>query len=141
MAWKTRTSSRVRRQQAAEGLRLHQEWSDRRAARIERGSVPSFRTTTAETLGRDAGAPIPVETITLPIAPGRPGGRKFGRLVHDILQHAVADEDMESLAAIWGRRHGAADFERTAAVEWRARPWRTPRWQCRRSAGAIANSL
>ena len=32
--------------------------------------------------------PIAVETITLPIAPGRPGGRKFGRLVHDMLQHA-----------------------------------------------------
>ena len=46
-------------EQAAEGLRLHQEWSDRRAARIERGSVPSFRTTTAETLGRDAGAADP----------------------------------------------------------------------------------
>ena len=104
-------------EQAAEGLRLHQEWSDRRAARIERGSAPSFRTTTAETLGRDAGAPIPVETITLPIAPGRPGGRKFGRLVHDILQHTVPDEDVESLAAIWGRRHGATDFERTAAVD------------------------
>ena len=104
-------------EQAAEGLRLYQEWSDRRAARIERGSAPSFRTTTAETLGRDAGAPIAVETITLPVTPGRPGGRKFGRLVHDILQHAAPDEDVESLGAIWARRHGATEFERTAAVE------------------------
>jgi ATP-dependent exoDNAse (exonuclease V) beta subunit len=104
-------------QQGAEGLRLYREWSDRRAARIERGSVPSFRTTTAQTLARDAGAPIPVETITLPIAAGRPGGRKFGRLVHDILQHAVPDEDVESLAAIWSRRHGATEIERTAAAE------------------------
>ena len=31
-------------QQAAEGLRLYEEWRDRRAARIARGSVPSFRT-------------------------------------------------------------------------------------------------
>jgi ATP-dependent helicase/nuclease subunit A len=104
-------------EQAAEGLRLYQEWRDRRAARIERGAVPSFRTTTAETLGRAAGAPITVETITLPIAPGRPGGRKFGRLVHDMLQHATPAEDVESLAVVWGRRHGAGESERAAAVE------------------------
>src|ERR1022692_3552854 len=59
-------------EQAAEGLRLYQQWRERRAARIERGSVPSFRTSTAETLGRAAGAPVAVETITLPVAPGRP---------------------------------------------------------------------
>ena len=104
-------------EQAAEGLRLYQQWRERRAARIERGSVPSFRTSTAETLGRAAGAPVAVETITLPVAPGRPGGRKFGRLVHDILQHAGLAEDVESLAVIWGRRHGAGESERTAAVE------------------------
>ena len=80
-----------------------------------RGSVPSYRTGTVETLGRGAGAPIAVETITLPIAAGRPGGRKFGRIVHDMLQHAGAGEDVETLAAIWGRRHGATDLERAAA--------------------------
>jgi ATP-dependent exoDNAse (exonuclease V) beta subunit len=104
-------------EQAAEGLRLYQQWRDRRAARIARGSVPSFRTATAETLGRAAAAGIRVETITLPVAPGRPGGRKFGRLVHDILQHAGGGEDVDALAIIWGRRHGAGEFERAAAVE------------------------
>ena len=104
-------------EQAAEGLRLYQQWRDRRSARIARGSVPSFRSSTAETLGRAAGAWITVETITLPVAAGRPGGRKFGRLVHDILQHAGLAEEVDSLAVIWGRRHGASDFERCAAVE------------------------
>src|SRR5450631_811603 len=51
-------------EQAAEGLRLYEEWRDRRAARIARGSVPSFRIATAETLGRAAGAGVRVETIT-----------------------------------------------------------------------------
>jgi ATP-dependent helicase/nuclease subunit A len=104
-------------EQAAEGLRLYQQWRDRRADRIERGSVPSFRIATAETLGRAASTSCPVETISLPVAPGRPGGRKFGRLVHDMLQHAGLAEDVESLAAIWGRRHGAGESERAAAVE------------------------
>jgi ATP-dependent exoDNAse (exonuclease V) beta subunit len=104
-------------EQAAEGLRLYQQWRDRRAARIAQGSVPSFRTATAETLGRAVGAAVRVETITLPLAPGRPGGRKFGRLVHDILQHADAGKDVDALGVIWGRRHGAGELERTAAVE------------------------
>jgi hypothetical protein len=104
-------------EQAAEGLRLYQEWRDRRAARIAQGSVPSFRTATAETLGRTAGAAVRVEIITLPFAPGRPGGRKFGRLVHDILQHSGAGEEVDALGVIWGRRHGAGEMERTAAVE------------------------
>jgi len=104
-------------EQAAEGLRLYEQWRERRTARIARGSVPSFRTSTAESLGRAAGAAVAVETITLPVAPGRPGGRKFGRLVHDILQHAGLGEEVESLAVIWGRRHGASEFERSAAVE------------------------
>jgi ATP-dependent helicase/nuclease subunit A len=105
------------REQGAEGLRLYQQWRDRRSARIARGITPSFRIRTAETLGRAADTGVPVETITLPVAPGRPGGRKFGRLVHDILQHSGVGEELESLAAIWGRRHGANEFERTAAVE------------------------
>ena len=104
-------------EQAIEGLRLYQEWRDRRVARIERGSVPSFRTATAETLGRGVGVAVRVETITLPMVPGRPGGRKFGRLVHDILQHAGTGEEVDALGVIWGRRHGAGELERTAAVE------------------------
>ncbi len=87
------------------------------SARIARGSVPSFRTGTVERLARGTGEPIAVETITLPVSPGRPGGRKFGRLVHDMLQHGAAGEDLETLAAIWGRRHGATDVERAAAAE------------------------
>ncbi|MEO8752952.1 MAG: PD-(D/E)XK nuclease family protein [Casimicrobiaceae bacterium] len=103
--------------QAAEGLRLYREWRDRRAARIELGSAPSYRTATAEGLTRGAAAQIDVETISLPAIAGRPSGRKFGRLVHDMLQHAGLSENVETLAAIWGQRHGAGDVERAAAVE------------------------
>jgi ATP-dependent exoDNAse (exonuclease V) beta subunit len=104
-------------EQGAEGLRLYQQWRDNRSARIARGITPSFRLRTAETLGRAAVTGVAVETVTLPAAPGRPGGRKFGRLVHDILQHCGVADELESLAGIWGRRHGANEFERTAAVD------------------------
>jgi ATP-dependent exoDNAse (exonuclease V) beta subunit len=34
-----------------------------------------------------------------------------------MLQHAGPPEELESLAEIWGRRHGAGDLDRAAAVD------------------------
>jgi len=103
--------------QAAEGLRRYQEWKDRRTERIERGRVPRFRIATAGTFGTAAEAgQIAVETITLAAASGRPTGKKFGRVVHDILQHAGRVDEIDALAAIWARKHGASEAERDAAA-------------------------
>jgi ATP-dependent exoDNAse (exonuclease V) beta subunit len=104
--------------QAVEGLRLYNEWKAERTLRIERGAAPRYRVATAESFGTAAEAEkIPVETITLPAAPGRPTGRKFGRVVHDILQHARATGDCTALSEIWGRRHGASPDECASAAE------------------------
>jgi ATP-dependent exoDNAse (exonuclease V) beta subunit len=104
--------------QAAEGLRSYREWWDARASRIERGSTPRYRTMLAEKLAHAEEADaIEVETVTLEAAAGRPSGRKFGRLVHDILQRAGGAEEVDALALLWGRRHGAAEVERAAAAE------------------------
>jgi ATP-dependent exoDNAse (exonuclease V) beta subunit len=106
------------REQAEEGLRRYQEWKDARAGVLERGAAPRYRVAMAETVtGSKEAADIPVETVTLPIAVGRPTGRKFGRVVHDILQHASSADDAAALAEIWGRRHAASDAERAAAAE------------------------
>jgi len=105
-------------EQAVDGLRRYQEWKDARARRLERGAVARYRVAIAETFGAVAeAAHIAVETVTLPAAPGRPTGRKFGRVVHDILQHAASPDECAALAEIWGRRHGANDTERAAATE------------------------
>lgn len=104
-------------EQAVQGLQLYEEWKSARAARIDSGSVPRFRVAVAERMGRAAEAErIPVETITLPVEPGRPAGRRFGRLVHDILQRADRLEEVSGLARIWGRRHGATVGECDAAA-------------------------
>ena len=105
-------------EQAAEGLRRYQEWKDLRAARIESGRVPRYRTAVAEGLpGVEEAEAIAVETVTLPVLPGRPTGRRFGRVVHDILQHAERADQAESLSVIWARRHGAGETDRMAAVK------------------------
>jgi ATP-dependent exoDNAse (exonuclease V) beta subunit len=104
--------------EAAEGLRRYREWKDARAARIKRLSAPRYRRVLAEKLFSAGEAEaIEVETVTLELAAGRPSGRKFGRLVHDILQRAGRVEDVDRLAAIWGRRHGASHVETAAAME------------------------
>ena len=105
-------------QQAEEGLRLYREWQEARTARIAGGSAPQFRVSSAETFGAvDEAAHIPVETVTLPATPGRPTGRAFGRLVHDILQRASSPAETAALAEIWGRRHSASSADCAAAAE------------------------
>ncbi len=104
-------------EQAVAGLRRYEEWKGRRAARIESASLPRYRVAAAETMGGAAEAEsIAVETITLPPEPGRPTGRHFGRLVHDILQRADGVENVAALARIWGRRHGVSGAECEAAA-------------------------
>ena len=105
-------------EEAVEGLRRYQEWKAGRAQRLESGAVARYRVAAAETFGAAAeAAHIPVETVTLPLAAGRPTGRKFGRVVHDILQHAASPDEAAALAEVWGRRHGAGEAERAAAGE------------------------
>jgi len=105
-------------EQAIEGLRRYQEWKEGRAERLQRGAVPHYRAASAETFGTAAEAEqIPVETITLPVDAGRPSGRKFGRVVHDILQHASSPGEAAALADVWGRRHGASADECSAAAQ------------------------
>jgi ATP-dependent exoDNAse (exonuclease V) beta subunit len=105
-------------EQAAEGFRRYHEWKDARAAMVQAGSVPRYRTVLAERFGSaEEASGIVVETVTLPSPDGRPSGRKFGRLVHDILQRAERSGDAEGLAAIWGRRHGLGEADRSAAGE------------------------
>jgi ATP-dependent exoDNAse (exonuclease V) beta subunit len=106
------------REQAEEGLRRYREWKSVREGVRERASAPHYRVKMAESVtGSEEADRIVVETVTLPIAAGRPTGRKFGRVVHDILQHATSAADVDALSEIWGRRHAASEAERAAAVE------------------------
>ncbi|HLK66148.1 MAG TPA: UvrD-helicase domain-containing protein [Bryobacteraceae bacterium] len=104
--------------QSAEGLRRYHEWQASRAGRLEQSAAPHHRVANAETFGAAAeAAHIPVETVTLPAPSGRPTGRRFGRVVHDILQHASGPGEALTLADVWGRRHAASESECAAAAE------------------------
>jgi ATP-dependent helicase/nuclease subunit A len=104
-------------EQAVEGLRRYEAWSARRAARIESATAPRHRVANAERMGVPTEAEgIAVETITLPLEAGRPTGRRFGRVVHDVLQRADRPEDVAPLARVWGRRHAVSEADCEAAA-------------------------
>jgi ATP-dependent exoDNAse (exonuclease V) beta subunit len=117
---------------AVEGLAKYRSWRADREQRLEQGSVPRLRVTTADHLTRcDDGEDIEVLTVTFDVGEGRPGGRRFGRLVPVILEAGASVDGVEHLAAVCGREHGASEAEcRDAAavvrqvLDWLAREMR-----------------
>ncbi len=104
-------------EQAAEGRRRYDQWKDARAQRIQAAGAPQFQVARAESVERASEAEwIDIRTVTIRIDEVRPTGRKFGRVVHDILQHATGAAEVDSLADTWGRRHGASPEECEAAA-------------------------
>ncbi len=103
--------------QAAQGLWKYEEWKAGRAAHIASASTPRFTVAVGEQMrAPEEAETIAVETITLPLEPGRPTGRRFGRAVHDILERADAPGDVAALSQICGRRHGLTEQESATAA-------------------------
>ena len=115
------------------GRRAHDEWQEARAARLTAGGTESLQVVTARTAARTAveqGAPrtpgVEVEWIVVPRpadegadGEGRPGGERFGALVHRILAEAPLDADGESvgrLADVLGRSLENPEVEVAAAT-------------------------
>jgi ATP-dependent exoDNAse (exonuclease V) beta subunit len=103
---------------AAEGIQKYRAWREAREQRIAEGSLPRVRVITAERLTRCEDAEdIEVTTVSFQPADGRPGGRRFGRIVHDILEAVASVEQVDALAAVCCREHGAGEIESAAAAE------------------------
>jgi ATP-dependent exoDNAse (exonuclease V) beta subunit len=104
---------------ADESSRRYAAWKDERALRLENGSKPSFEIFTAtsapETLSNYADR---VKIIQIARAAARPGGARFGSLVHLVLRDASLSENKETLlqlAQAHGRLLAASDEEVQAA--------------------------
>jgi ATP-dependent exoDNAse (exonuclease V) beta subunit len=96
--------------QIANGVECYRAWQFARNAKIEAGSTPSFRVSLATEAGNvPEASSIPIEVINLKTAVLRPTGRRFGRLLHTLLENGGV-----SGRAI-GRRFGATQQEVEAA--------------------------
>jgi ATP-dependent exoDNAse (exonuclease V) beta subunit len=105
--------------QAAAGLEAYRNWQGARQRAIELGSVPLFKPVRA-TQAPEIATAIPIDVETLPLAANRPSGRRFGALVHAILEEvdfAAVRADIAQLAQIHQRLTGATPEETAAAIE------------------------
>jgi hypothetical protein len=108
----------------AAAARAHWEsWRSSRAQVIERGSAPSRIIQTATERARSAVAIPGSDDITIVDARwqgARPGGARFGTLVHAVLATVDLDAERDAVAThaeIHSRLLGASDEARDAAVE------------------------
>ncbi len=112
---------------ATAGEREHQRWFENRTSRLTRGSTVSLHATsvsrliegeTVPALGADS---IEVAEVTAR-DPQRPGGKRFGSLVHELLARSpwtvggVHADDVEPLSRSLARMLDATGAEREAAV-------------------------
>jgi ATP-dependent exoDNAse (exonuclease V) beta subunit len=108
---------------ASDGERAHAAWQAQRAATRAQGGVESLRARTVTELakGGAAEAEAPVEVLEVGARGERPGGRRFGALVHAMLAAvdlAKADAgSLRGLARLQGRIVGATEGEVAAAVD------------------------
>jgi ATP-dependent exoDNAse (exonuclease V) beta subunit len=110
---------------AASGERAHERWQEAREALLARGGVPFIATAPVTALAEDLEAQkdgaVAVSLHEVEEDRGeRPGGRRFGVLVHAVLATVSLDADAEavrSAAALQGRLVGAGVEEVDAAAQ------------------------
>ena len=91
----------------AEGQRAYLEWQQARARAQQTGARPSLavRTVTEWAAGDEPlPADVPIETLTLPAEEARPGGARFGTLVHETLALVPLDAGVDAVARLVAMR-------------------------------------
>jgi ATP-dependent exoDNAse (exonuclease V) beta subunit len=101
-------------------LRRFREWQGEREAAIAGGARPGHVVCTATARAAEpAEAGVAVEVVELPRATPRPGGSRFGALVHAVLASAPlggSADEVQQAAVVQSRVLGASDAELAAAV-------------------------
>jgi ATP-dependent helicase/nuclease subunit A len=104
----------------ARGEAAHAEWLERREARLAAGAKPAVNLLVAsEAAVGPEGAPVAVRVEQTARHGDRPGGKRFGALVHAALGDVALDAGREEIRAtveLHGRLLGAEDEEVEEAV-------------------------
>ena len=112
------------RQISDRGIKLHEDWSARRAAMLAAGTTPRLNVATATELALAAPADGPASAETIAIEEtsrqsGRPHGKRFGTLVHLTMLRAPIDADARQIGRIAesaAKMIGATEDEVAAAT-------------------------
>ena len=106
-------------EQTSAGMRQYRGWQTRRSLMIEQGKRPAFEVLEATKAGSSVSAlrePVRIKVESLERSAS---GRKFGRILHRMMQNAtlpVKEENLRTLAAAYGRAVGGSDEDAGAAV-------------------------
>jgi len=133
------------RDEAGEGAREHARWLERRARLLENGGAPTYRVATVTTLVEDEKPEVAgASEVHVAEVEGRdvlrPGGKRFGALVHEVLARAplgAAASDIAALAESLGRILGNPDEERNAAAAAVTRALAHPLLESARAASVV----
>jgi hypothetical protein len=133
------------RDEPGEGAREYERWVERRARILEKGSAPTYRVATVTRLVEtEKPAVAGASEVRVAEVEGRdllrPGGKRFGALVHEILARAALDAtpgDVESLAESLGRILANPEEERKAAAAAVSRALRHPLFERARAASLL----
>jgi ATP-dependent exoDNAse (exonuclease V) beta subunit len=105
-----------------EGIRAHARWQEDRTRVRGVGASPGVRVVTATEAAALAGEPeggeVALETVAVRAA--RPGGKRFGTLVHAVLATVGLEataEEVRAMAEVQGRLLAATSEEVSAAAE------------------------
>jgi ATP-dependent exoDNAse (exonuclease V) beta subunit len=109
---------------ADEGIHAHERWQASRRQALESGAKPSIAVQSVTSLAAaraesgESGGGVAVQEVALDRS-GRPGGKRFGTLVHAVLAAVDLDADEPAVRAAsraHGRLVGASDDEVDAAA-------------------------
>ena len=128
-----------------EGGREYEHWIERRAGILEKGSAPRYRVATVTRLV-ETEKPAVAGSADVLVAEVegrdllRPGGKRFGALVHEVLARAPLDAtppDVAALAESLGRILGNPEEERKAGASAVARALAHPLLERARSSSVV----
>ncbi|MGH9390077.1 MAG: PD-(D/E)XK nuclease family protein, partial [Vicinamibacteria bacterium] len=128
-----------------EGAREYEGWLERRARILEKGSAPTYRVATVTRLVETEKPEVQgASQVRIAEVAGRdllrPGGKRFGALVHEILARTALDatpEDVASLAESLGRILDNPEEERKAAAAAVTRALGEPLFERARAAAVV----
>jgi ATP-dependent exoDNAse (exonuclease V) beta subunit len=102
---------------AAEGIRSYRQWLERKANTVAHAGKPQFDVVTPTEIVEPPPIPAIIGVESLPREAARPGGSRFGTLLHAVIRDLdfAAPEQIAGLAAIHGKLVNAAKDEIAAA--------------------------
>jgi ATP-dependent helicase/nuclease subunit A len=114
---------------AAEGVARHQQWKQERQQTLDCGRIPAFRIVSPTDGLEDPPQRRPIHVESVPTVAGRPGGPRFGILIHAILRDLDlegASDRIAPLARVHARLLHAPRDEADAAAAAVEAAWAHP---------------